>query len=113
MLVVAGLLSGCTSMGRVADLDFVATRELPARTTIVKRAVRGEDCATFAFGGIPSIEDAIEDAQKGVADGEGLANVGIYVEQSYYIVATRVCYIVTGDVVKLRKADSPAEAAKP
>jgi hypothetical protein len=113
MLLGAVLLGGCTSMGRVAELDFVATRELPARTSIVKRNVRGEDCTTFAFSGIPSIEDALEDAQKGVVDGEGLANVGIYVEQSYYVFATRVCYIVTGDVVKLkdRKAeDAPAAA---
>ena len=95
------LLAGCTGTLRVGELDFVATEKVAVPAATVKRNVTGRACTTFAFSGVPNIEEALADAQRGVAKGEALANVGLYIERTYYFVATRLCYVVIGDVIKL------------
>ena len=95
------LLCSCMGTVRVADLDLVSTERVALRSAILKRNVTGRACTTFAFSGVPNIEAALADAQRSVANGEALTNVGVYLERTYYFVATRLCYVVIGDVVKL------------
>jgi hypothetical protein len=95
------LLCGCTGTLRVAEIDFVATQKLAVPTAIVKRNATGRACTTFAFSGMPNIEEALTAAQRDAETGEALANVAVYIERTYYFVATRLCYVVIGDVVKL------------
>jgi hypothetical protein len=95
------LLSGCMGTVRVADLDLVSTERVQLRSAILKRNVTGRACTTFAFNDVPNIEEALADALRSVANGEALANVGVYLERTNYFVATRLCYVVIGDVVKL------------
>ncbi len=99
--LVPFLLCGCMGTVRVADLDLVATERVPLPGAILKRNVTGRACTTFAFSGVPNIEEALADAQRSVPNGEALANVGVYLERTNYFVATRLCYVVIGDVVKL------------
>jgi hypothetical protein len=99
--VLLALLVGCTGTLRVSELDLVSTERVPLRTAILKRNVTGRACTTFAFSGMPNLEQALAEAQRSVANGEALANVGVYIERTYYFVATRLCYVVIGDAVKL------------
>jgi hypothetical protein len=85
----------------VGDLDLVSTERVSLQPATLKRNVTGRACTTFMFSGTPSIEEALANAQRSVANGEALANVGIYLERTYYFVATRLCYVVIGDAVRL------------
>ena len=95
------LLCGCMGTARIGDLDLVSTERVALRTATLKRNVTGRACTTFVFNDVPSIEGALADAQRSVANGEALANVGLYLERTNYFFVTRLCYVVIGDVVKL------------
>lgn len=105
-IALAALLAcSCSATARVGDLDFVSTEKVAVRSAIVKRNVTGRSCTTFLFSGLPNMVEALEQAQRTVADGEALANVAVYVERHYYYVATQLCYVVIGDVVRLESRE--------
>lgn len=104
-VLVAGLaaaallasLAGCTR--RIADLTLMSNMNVPDVPPPVARGVEGSHCSIInAFTG-PSLEEAVDRAQRAAGTGNSLANVAVYYSQ-YWLLLVWGCYRVKADVVE-------------
>jgi len=103
------LLGGCVS--RVGDFSLLANQNVAVEMRVVKRSVVGEECRImWSAGMLPSIEGAVEDAQRKAGAGNALMNATVEFEQRNFILLAQNCYRVRGDVVQIESGMTAAES---
>ena len=107
------LMSGCAQ--RMGDFTVASTRNisnLETTTPDINNKVEGESCINYVlfipFGNFhnriqEAMDNAIENGQKKGIDGNLLVNVRIKHNHWNFIVYGKDCWIVTGNLVKVKK----------
>jgi len=102
-LAAAIVLAGCTvPLGRVA---LVTPESAMPATKLLRPGVEGRSCRRRVFGiatdgGDPSVDDALARILALDAEGNGVANVDVRVEELLTGVYDRRCVVVRGDLVR-------------
>jgi hypothetical protein len=91
--------AGCMTH-RIGRLNLAANQSVPITPTVVKKALKAEDC-TFQGFGYPSLENAMDAIQRQAPGSNALANVSIELRMDLYLLLTRVCFEVTADAVTI------------
>lgn len=99
LAALALILTACQTH-RIGDLSIVANRNVPMDPAVLQTGLRGEDCAFDSFG-VPSLEEAIDRAQRQVPEANALTNAKVELRVELYVLLTRRCFIVTGDAVQI------------
>ena len=106
VIVVAcvALVSGCVS--RVGDFSLIANQNFQAPTKTIQKSVVGENCRiAFTLGMFPTIEEAVDDAQRKAGQGNAIANASVEFEQQWLVLFYRYCFRVKGDIVQVGGAE--------
>jgi len=96
--------SGCTTT-RMGDFSMIANQNVQVPMRMIQKDVRGKACAAASY---PSVEAAIEDAQRKAGAGDALTNVTLDFETQFWVLFVVNCIHVRGDVVSLSETASPA-----
>ena len=101
-LLAAIAFGGCTvPLGHVA---LVTPESATPATKLLRPGVEGRSCRSRVFGvaasGDPSVDDALAQILALDAEGNGVANVDVRVEELLTGVYDRRCVVVRGDLVR-------------
>lgn len=100
LLALVALLAGCSY--RIATLTLISNQSVSLQPQVVKRGVTGERCKIEWTAGLrPTLDEAMEDALRGVPDANAMTNV-VAENTSYFLVLlNRNCMEVKGDAVRI------------
>ncbi len=99
--------TGCVNT-LLGDFSILSTDNIPLNLEPIGKNAEGSDCITrpFLFNGpaqmIPSLQKALNEALDSFDGGNALANVSIRLVYEEYLLWSRRCYYVEGDVVQLK-----------
>jgi hypothetical protein len=105
-------IGGCSFNG--GTLTALATHNVNIPVQPLERGVEGEDCIYFVLGLpvsgslIPNLQEAEDNALAQSPEGNAMQDVALYIDQTWFVVGSSVCYRVRGDVVRIAQ---PAQSA--
>ncbi len=88
------------------SLTALATRNINIPAQPLAKGVEGRDCIYFVLGLpvsgslVPNLQEAEDRAIAQSPEGNAMQDLALYVDQTWYVLVTEVCYRVRGDVVK-------------
>lgn len=111
-------ISGCTFNG--GTLTALATHNVNIPVQPLERGVEGSDCIYFVLGLpvsgslIPNLQEAEDRAIALSPEGNAMQDVALYLDQTWFLVGSSVCYRVRGDIVRIaRQAPTAAIQSGP
>jgi len=107
-------IAGCSFNG--GTLTALATHNVNVPVQPLERGVEGSDCIYFILGLpvsgslIPNLQEAEDQALARSPEGNAMQDVALYMDQTWFLVGSSVCYRVRGDIVKIaQQTPSPAQ----
>jgi hypothetical protein len=104
-LVVFLAIGGCTF--NAGTLTALATHNVNIPLQPLEKGVEGSDCIYFVLGLpvsgslIPNLQEAEDRAIARSPEGNAMQDVALYLDQTWFLVGSSVCYRVRGDVVRI------------
>ena len=100
------------------NLTALSTHNVNIPAQPLAKGVEGRDCIYYLLGIpisgslVPNLQEAEDRAIAQSPDGNAMQDLALYMDQTWYVLVTEVCFRVRGDVVKIaQQAPSAAQSS--
>jgi hypothetical protein len=96
---------GCSFNG--GTLTALATHNVNIPVQPLEKGVEGRDCIYFVLGLpvsgslIPNLQEAEDRAIAQSPEGNAMQDIALYMDQTWFVVGSELCYRVRGDIVRI------------
>ncbi len=110
-------IGGCSFNG--GTLTALATHNVNMPAQPLERGVEGRDCIYFVLGLpvsgslIPNLQEAEDRAIAQSPEGNAMQDIALYMDQTWFVVGSSVCYRVRGDIVRIAQQAPSAVQSGP